>query len=109
MLADVAQQPADHQNGGDKGHDKPNRDFYQRVLDSAGVGTMDALMVGDDIDSDVGGAQQMGISGCLVCTGKYRKAYADQSSVKPNYIIESIAQLTELLRWLNKNIKDLSW
>ena len=77
---------------------KPNRDFYQRVLDSAGVDNMDALMVGDDIDSDVGGAQQMGIRGCLVRTGKYRAAYAEQSTVKPNYILDSIAGLTELVR-----------
>ena len=76
---------------------KPNRDFYQRVLDSAGVDTIDALMVGDDIDSDVGGAQQMGVNGCLVRTGKYRAAYADQSTIKPNYILDSIAGLTEIV------------
>lgn len=77
---------------------KPNRDFFKRVLDSAGVDTMDALMVGDDIDSDVGGAQQMGIRGCLVRTGKYRAAYAEQSTVRPNYILDSVAGLTELVR-----------
>lgn len=76
---------------------KPNRDFFKRVLDSAGVDTMDALMVGDDIDSDVGGAQQMGIRGCLVRTGKYRAAYAEQSTVRPNYILDSVAGLTELV------------
>jgi HAD superfamily hydrolase (TIGR01458 family) len=77
---------------------KPNRDFYQRVLDSAGVDTIDALMVGDDIDSDVGGAQQMGVNGCLVRTGKYRAAYADQSTIQPKYILHSIAGLPELIR-----------
>lgn len=77
---------------------KPNRDFFKRVLDSAGVDTMDALMVGDDIDSDVGGAQQMGIRGCLVRTGKYRAAYAEQSAVRPNYIVDSVAALIELVR-----------
>lgn len=77
---------------------KPNRDFFRRVLDSAGVDTMDTLMVGDDIDSDVGGAQQMGIRGCLVRTGKYRVAYAEQSTVQPNYILDSVAGLTELVR-----------
>lgn len=76
---------------------KPNRDFFKQVLDSAGVDTMDALMVGDDIDSDIGGAQQMGIRGCLVRTGKYRAAYAEQSTVRPNYILDSVAGLTELV------------
>ena len=77
---------------------KPNRDFFKRVLDSAGVDAMDALMVGDDIDSDVGGAQDLGIRGCLVRTGKYREAYAEQSAVRPNYILDSVAGLIELLR-----------
>ena len=77
---------------------KPNRDFFKRVLDSAGVDAMDALMVGDDIDSDVGGALQMGVRGCLVRTGKDRAAYAEQSPVRPNYIIDSIAGLIELVR-----------
>lgn len=76
---------------------KPNADFFQLVLDSAGVSASEAMMVGDDIDSDVGGAQALGLQGCLVKTGKYRQAYFDQSAVKPNAVIESIADLPQLL------------
>jgi len=76
---------------------KPNRDFYQRVLDSAGVKAQDAIMVGDDIDSDVGGAQLIGIKGCLVKTGKFRQQYFEQSQVKPDYIIQSVADLAAIL------------
>ncbi len=75
---------------------KPNRAFFQRVLDSAGVDAMNAIMVGDDLDSDVGGAQQVGIRGCLVKTGKYREAYADQSMIKPAYVLASVAELGRL-------------
>jgi HAD superfamily hydrolase (TIGR01458 family) len=73
---------------------KPNRDFFQLILDSAGVAASDALMVGDDIDSDVGGAQQMGMVGCLVKTGKFRANYAAQSPVHPDLILDSVADLT---------------
>lgn len=76
---------------------KPNRDFFQSVLDSACVTAQAALMVGDDIDSDVGGAQLMGIQGCLVKTGKFRQAYFEQSSIKPDYLIASIADLLDIL------------
>ncbi|HWV15641.1 MAG TPA: TIGR01458 family HAD-type hydrolase [Cellvibrio sp.] len=76
---------------------KPNADFFQRVLDSAGVSASDALMVGDDIDSDVGGAQQAGMRGCLVKTGKFRQAYFAQSSVKPDLLLDSIADLPDVL------------
>lgn len=75
---------------------KPNRDFYQRVLDSADVKAQNALMVGDDIDSDVGGAQLIGIKGCLVKTGKFRQPYFEQSKVTPDYVIPSIADLAAL-------------
>lgn len=72
---------------------KPNVDFFQRVLTSAGVKAGEALMVGDDIDSDVGGAQQLGIKGCLVKTGKFRQAYFAQSQVKPELVLDTIADL----------------
>lgn len=72
---------------------KPNRHFYQRVLDSVDVKARDTLMVGDDIDSDVGGAQSIGMYGCLVKTGKFRQAYFEQSNVKPDYVIHSVAEL----------------
>lgn len=76
---------------------KPNRDFFQRVLYSVGVNAQESLMVGDDIDSDVGGAQAMGIHGCLVKTGKYRQTYCDESSVKPDFILNSFADITKIL------------
>lgn len=76
---------------------KPNRDFFQRVLDSVGVQARNALMVGDDIDTDVGGAQLMGIQGCLVKTGKYRQAYCDQSQVKPDFILDSVADIQKII------------
>ena len=76
---------------------KPNRDFFQRVLDSVGLSAENALMVGDDIDSDVGGAQLMGMQGCLVKTGKFRQAYYEQSSVKPDYLIESVSDLSTVI------------
>lgn len=75
---------------------KPNHDFFQRVLNSAGVAADNALMVGDDIDTDVGGAQGMGVSGCLVRTGKFRAAYAEKSTIKPDYILDSIAALPDI-------------
>jgi HAD superfamily hydrolase (TIGR01458 family) len=76
---------------------KPNADFFQRVLDSVGISVNDTIMVGDDIDSDVGGAQLLGMDGCLVKTGKYRQAYFDVSSVKPKWVLASIADLPAAL------------
>ena len=57
----------------------------------------EVVMVGDDIESDVGGAQRAGLRGVLVRTGKYRKRLIKNSTVVPDAIIGSIADLPRLL------------
>jgi ribonucleotide monophosphatase NagD (HAD superfamily) len=57
-----------------------------------------AAMIGDDIDADIGGAQQAGLQGILVRTGKYRKSYAEQSAVTPDLVIDSVADLPTALK-----------
>jgi ribonucleotide monophosphatase NagD (HAD superfamily) len=54
-------------------------------------------MIGDDIDADIGGAQQAGLQGILVKTGKYRKSYTDLSAITPDLIIDSVAELPKVL------------
>lgn len=76
---------------------KPNADFFQRVLDSAGVDARNTVMVGDDIDSDIGGAQLMGIRGCLVKTGKFRQSYFQQSTVQPDMVMQSVVDFADSL------------
>lgn len=76
---------------------KPSPAFYQSALSEMELNAQEVLMVGDDIDSDIGGAQQSNINGVLVRTGKYRKAYTDASTIKPYLTIDSIADLPEML------------
>jgi ribonucleotide monophosphatase NagD (HAD superfamily) len=52
-------------------------------------------MVGDDILTDVKGAQEMGMQGILVKTGKYRDDLAASSGVVPDLVLESLASLAE--------------
>lgn len=51
---------------------KPAPMFFQSVLADMGVQPSEALMIGDDLVNDVGGAQQCGMKGLQVRTGKYR-------------------------------------
>lgn len=76
---------------------KPAPDFFKQVLASAGVEAADALLVGDDIDTDIGGAQTVGVRAALVQTGKYRQAYAAQSGIKPDLLLASVADLPNYL------------
>lgn len=73
---------------------KPSPAFYAAALRSMGVDTPKAAaMVGDDVWSDVQGAQRAGLQGWLVRTGKYRQAVLDDSGVKPDRILDSVAAL----------------
>ena len=73
---------------------KPSPAFYAAALRSLGLDTPEsAAMVGDDIWSDVQGAQRAGLQGWLVRTGKYRQALLADSGVKPDRILDSVAAL----------------
>jgi len=75
---------------------KPSPEFFKIALRSIGIPAGDTIMVGDDIESDVGGAQKAGIRGVLVKTGKYREELVARSSVIPYRIISSVAELADL-------------
>lgn len=76
---------------------KPSDDFFQIALADMGLKPNEAAIVGDDIDVDVGGGQQAGLTGILVKTGKYRQSYAESSIIKPDLIIDSIVDLPGVL------------
>jgi phospholysine phosphohistidine inorganic pyrophosphate phosphatase len=73
---------------------KPSVLFYQRALLNLGLaGQGPVAMVGDDLWSDVEGAQRAGLQGWLVRTGKYRDSALRESGVDPDRVLESVAAL----------------
>jgi HAD superfamily hydrolase (TIGR01458 family) len=76
---------------------KPARGFFDEVLRDAGADADAAAMVGDDIETDVGGAIGAGLAGILVRTGKYRADAVASSTVEPTTTVDSIADVPELL------------
>jgi HAD superfamily hydrolase (TIGR01458 family) len=76
---------------------KPSPDFFKAALIELELPPEQVAIVGDDIDSDIGGGQRAGLTGILVKTGKYRQDDADNSPVVPGLIIPSIAELPALL------------
>ncbi|MBN1213485.1 MAG: TIGR01458 family HAD-type hydrolase [candidate division Zixibacteria bacterium] len=74
---------------------KPSPSFFKLALDDLGLPVERVAMVGDDIDSDIGGAQAVGLKGVLVKTGKYRKELVENSAVKPDLVIDSIYSLID--------------
>ena len=76
---------------------KPAQAFFELVLGDLGVPASAAAMVGDDVETDVGGAIDAGLAGILVRTGKYREEFVAKSGVKPTAVADSIADLPGLL------------
>jgi phospholysine phosphohistidine inorganic pyrophosphate phosphatase len=76
---------------------KPARAFFTSALGELGSRAQDTVMVGDDVEADVGGALAAGLRGVLVRTGKYRGDALEASGVTPTATVDSIADVPALL------------
>jgi HAD superfamily hydrolase (TIGR01458 family) len=76
---------------------KPASAFFEQALADAGAAAADAVMVGDDVESDIGGALSAGLAGILVRTGKYREDVVMASGVEPSATVDSIAEVPALV------------
>ncbi|MET9833352.1 HAD-IIA family hydrolase [Streptomyces sp. NPDC006385] len=76
---------------------KPSAAFFEAALAHVGAGAGEAVMVGDDIESDVLAAQRAGVTGVLVRTGKYLPETHRAASGSPDHVIDSFADLPALL------------
>ncbi|XP_049710758.1 phospholysine phosphohistidine inorganic pyrophosphate phosphatase isoform X1 [Elephas maximus indicus] len=57
---------------------KPSPEFFKSALQEMGVEAHQAIMIGDDIVGDVGGAQRCGMRALQVRTGKFRSVLRRQ-------------------------------
>ena len=76
---------------------KPSADFFLTALSDIGCKPNEAVMIGDDIVGDVGGAQGCEIQGVLVRTGKYRPSDENHAKVTPDRIVDNLAQFVTIL------------
>ena len=77
---------------------KPNANLFTLATSSWNVSEDSVYVVGDDLDGDIGGAQNAGMKSILVKTGKFREDVLSCSKIKPDYIIKSIADLPNLFK-----------
>jgi HAD superfamily hydrolase (TIGR01458 family) len=77
---------------------KPDAQFFLTASERLGLAGSEVLMIGDDIDADVGGAQAAGLKGALVKTGKFCPADLVRA-VHPDAVFDSIGDLP---RWWSR-------
>ena len=75
---------------------KPSREFFAAALEDAGAAAEAALMVGDDVEADVGGGLEAGIASVLVRTGKFSEEALAASGIEPTAMIDRLAELPDL-------------
>lgn len=72
---------------------KPSRTYFEAALGELGAEPGETVMVGDDVESDVGGAKAVGMHGVLVRTGKFTEEALAAADPKPDAVLDSIADL----------------
>ncbi|MBT5874860.1 MAG: TIGR01458 family HAD-type hydrolase [Candidatus Latescibacteria bacterium] len=77
---------------------KPEKAFFDIALQNLQIEAPNVAMVGDSIETDIGGAMESRLQGILVRTGNYQFHDESESQVSPDFIIDSIADLPALLR-----------
>lgn len=81
---------------------KPDRAFFEQALLTIGVQPQEVVMVGDDIENDIGGAQQAGLRAVLVCTGKHQADSPLLERIHPDAVLPSIVDLPGWLEEFNQ-------
>jgi HAD superfamily hydrolase (TIGR01549 family) len=74
------------------GYDKPHPANFLLALHKSNLLAQDVLMIGDDLKSDIEGAQALNIKTVLYEFGKQK-----QSKVKPDYIVRNFQELLSLI------------
>jgi len=77
---------------------KPGKEFFQEGVKALKLSADQVVMIGDDIVSDVGGAQAAGIRGVQVRTGKFRPSVDEHhKTVTPDLIVDNLAAFVDIL------------
>ena len=76
---------------------KPAPAFFALALSQLGVEPEHAAMVGDDVETDIGGAVRAGLRGVLVRTGKFREETLAAADPPPTDVVDSMADVPALL------------
>jgi len=78
---------------------KPSAAFFHTALEAMGVTADETVMLGDDIVGDVGGAQEAGLTGIQVRTGKFQPSDLERG-IKPDAVLDGISALPD---WWQEN------
>jgi len=77
---------------------KPQPAIFDLALARMGVGKEGAVVIGDRLETDILGGRRAGLLTILVLSGATSRQDLENSSVKPDFVFESVKQLYESWR-----------
>jgi len=77
---------------------KPSPITMQVALETMGLEAADCLLVGDRLETDIRMGKESGMKTALVMTGVTDQKTLELSPARPDYVLQSIADLESLLR-----------
>jgi HAD superfamily hydrolase (TIGR01458 family) len=80
---------------------KPSPVYFQSALHVIGFNKdTEFLMIGDDLETDITGAQNCGGKGLLIYTGKTKFPLSSDATPKPDYEAQNLTEAIELIKIL---------
>ena len=79
---------------------KPSPAYFGAACEALDADPELTWMVGDDVEADIAGAQRFGMRTILVRTGKFRPDVVENTDVRPDGIVSSLAHLPD---WLEEH------
>jgi len=76
---------------------KPNSFAFELALQSMVLGNRQVAMIGDQVATDVIGANRIGMQTVLVRTGEFRPVDLIRNAVQPDFIIDSVQDIPDML------------
>jgi HAD superfamily hydrolase (TIGR01458 family) len=80
---------------------KPSPSYFNAACEALDADPELTWMVGDDLESDIAGAQALNMRTVLVRTGKFRPDTVEASRVRPDGIVSSLGMLPD---WLEEHL-----
>jgi 4-nitrophenyl phosphatase len=87
---------------------KPERTMFDVALKGMGADPAHTAMLGDRLETDIIGGQRAGLRTILVLTGASDQAALAASPVKPDWVFDSIQELTHAWRALSKDVEQVT-
>ncbi|MDH4123670.1 MAG: HAD-IA family hydrolase [Thermoplasmata archaeon] len=85
----------------DAGSNKPNKTIFKKALNILDAQPYEAVMIGDRIDTDISGANALGIISILYrWNDRYPVGIIHEEDL-PDFIVGSLKELLPLIKWLD--------